>query len=32
MSGRLLFLAGGLFGGDGLFFLVVGAAGPGLFL
>jgi hypothetical protein len=32
MSGRLLFLAGGLFVGDGLFFLLVGAAGLGPFL
>lgn len=32
MTGRLLFIAGGLFGGDGLFFLLVGAAGLGLFL
>jgi hypothetical protein len=32
MSSRLLFIAGGLFGGDGLFFLLVGAAGLGLFL
>jgi hypothetical protein len=32
MSGRSLFLAGGLFVGDGLLFLLFGAAGLGLFL
>jgi len=32
MCGRLLFLASGLFGHDGLLFLLVGAAGFGLFL
>jgi len=32
MSGRLAILAGGLFGGDGLFFLLCGAVGHGLFL
>jgi hypothetical protein len=31
-SGHLPFLVGGLFGGHGLLFLLVGAAGPGLFL
>jgi len=32
MCGGLLFLAGGLFGRDSLCFLLVGAAGFGLFL
>jgi hypothetical protein len=32
MSSRLLFLAGGLLVGDGLFFLLVGTVGLGLFL
>jgi hypothetical protein len=32
MRSRLLFLAGGLFGGNGLLFLLVGAAGFDLFL
>jgi len=32
MSSRLLFLAGGLLVGDGLFFHLVGTVGFGLFL
>ncbi|HWY78345.1 MAG TPA: hypothetical protein VN281_22205 [Verrucomicrobiae bacterium] len=31
MRERLIFLAGGLFGGDGLFLSLVGAVGFGLF-